>query len=141
MSQQENSDEDNSENESVRPANEMTSKKGSTPELAVDSLDLEERIEDDSSSLSEDERDMIYSRLYHSSSVLPTSTTNPPVNEQKSKEHHPGKKSSSISNNISANFTFELDLDDLPPPPKHTTPLIEITAPYEDSDFLVTPDS
>jgi hypothetical protein len=97
--------------------------------------------DDDDSNLSEDERDMILSRLYHS--TLPTSTV-PLHTDSKSSQINDVGGDSSIINTIpngisSTNFTFELDLDNLPSPPRQTTPLLDTTTLDEDGDFSVPP--
>jgi hypothetical protein len=106
---------------------------------------VDEHFDDeDSESLSEDERDLIYSRLYHSTSTLPASTTAP------SKENKPNRAARRKQKALmscdqpsvpSTEFTFHLDLD-LPPPPAPTEPSIaeavpEASALDEDGDYSV----
>ena len=67
---------------------------GNTPELNG-------QIDDDSSNLSEDERDMIYSRLYHSSSILPTFANNRSVKEENKKKISPQPLTTSTNNIVS----------------------------------------
>jgi len=95
----------------------------------------------DDSDLSENERELILSQLYHGSSVpttsaIPVNGTNSPT---KSSRKRKLSKSEVTNGNIpSTPFTFNLDLDNLPPPPPslpETT--IEAATLDSDGDFTV----
>ena len=107
--------------------------------------DVDKHFDDDGSeSLSEDERDLIYSRLYHSTSTLPASTRVP------SKENKPNRaarrKQKALmpcdqSSVPSTEFTFHLDLDNPPPPAPAEPSIVEAvtkaSALDEDGDYSV----
>jgi hypothetical protein len=102
---------------------------------------MEERDHDDfndSASLSEDERDMIYSSLYHSTSTLPTKN-NIPAEETMPPTKFPISGDGFITEYTvpSINFTFELDPGNLQPSLELTNPVIESTSLDEDDGFAV----
>ena len=107
------------------------------------SVYIDARTEDESSNISEDERDMIYSRLYYSTSVVPASAADAPTDKDNASRASPQKKASSIYNTgnpiPSTNFAFEIDLDHLTPTPESASPIIESISEDEDSEFLVHP--
>jgi hypothetical protein len=94
-----------------------------------------------SSDLSEDERDEIYARLYHGTNTLPTTK---PVAEKAKANSEKGTRKSKKSKTKSQNgttdfckefaFDLDLDLDSLPPPPE---PIPEVTTLDSDGDFSV----
>ena len=93
----------------------------------------------DSSDLSDDERDEIYARLYHGNRTLRTSLKPTPANPDKtnsSKTRKSKSKPQNGTNLFSHEFTFDIDLDDLPPPPE---PLPEVSTLDSDGDFSVQP--
>jgi hypothetical protein len=93
----------------------------------------------DSSDLSDDERDEIYARLYHGNNTLRTSLKPAPVNPDKTNSTKTRKSKSKPQNgtNLFSNeFTFDIDLDDLPPPPE---PVLEVSTLDSDGDFSVPP--
>ena len=97
---------------------------------------------DDSTDLSEDERDEIYARLYHGTNTVPT-TVNSVSAKEESKTEKPTRKTKKSktkepngTTNFSKAFTFDIDLDDLPPPPE---PVPEVTTLDSDGDFAVPP--
>lgn len=112
-----------------------------TANLVDSNQSTEEQNHDfsDSASLSEDERDLIYSRLYHSTSTLPTK------NNIRAEEAIPSTKSSMSGGHgfnteytvPSINFTFELDMDKLQPSLEAANPFIETTPLDDDDDFAV----
>jgi len=140
-------DEDVSDDSSIRVTKKISVSKESVTKTVHPNgnpPELNGQIDDDSSNLSEDERDMIYSRLYHSSSTLHTFANNPPVKEENKIKNSPRKKATSTSNNVneqhhipSTKFTFEIDLDNLPPPPEPTNQATDITSIDEDDDYPV----
>jgi len=118
--------------------------------------DLPNGLEQSDTDFSEDEREMILSRLYHSSNAFPTissitDATHPPSPEKgksrKTKASGKKKKTKSATSTQqqdvppipSKEFTFEIDLDNLPPPPDLTIPTTEAVTLDEDGDFGVYP--
>jgi hypothetical protein len=142
---------ENESDESNAESRQASTKNASDPETTEEKVDLktepngvDDNFDNDSESLSEDERDMIYSRLYHSTSTLPPSTTAP------SKENKPNratrrKQKALISSDQppvpSTEFTFHLDLDNpLPPAPAEPSPAEAVTEAStldEDGDYSV----
>lgn len=141
----EDSDEDVSDKSSSQSSKKISVYNGAvvqTVHLNSKAPEVEGRVDDDSSNLSEDERDLIYSRLYHSSSALPKPTRNSPGKAETTKKESPRKKNSSTDTNDqnrvpSTNFTFEIDLDNLPPPPEPTNQTTDTTLIDEDDDYPV----
>jgi hypothetical protein len=88
----------------------------------------------DSDDLSEDERDLIYSRLYYASSrpVL-TANASSDLKESSSLEEQPAA-SNGTKEGLSAQFAFELDLDNLPPSPEQQPSKQEDVASLDDDD-------
>jgi len=95
---------------------------------------------DDDSSISDDERDLIYSQLYHSITVQPTliapavpqnSSNSLHKTEAKEKQTKLGDQPPDLS---CTKFTFELDLDNIPPPPVPVEPPPEVVNIDSDSD-------
>lgn len=97
---------------------------------------------DDSTDLSEDERDEIYARLYHGTNTVPTIANPVPAKEESNSEKTTRKTKKSKTKppngttDFSKEFTFDIDLDDLPPPPE---PVPEVTTLDSDGDFAVSP--
>ena len=97
---------------------------------------------DDSTELSEDERDEIYARLYYGTNTVLT-TANSVSAKEESKTEKPTRKTKKSktkdpngTTDFSKEFTFDIDLDDLPPPPQ---PIPEVTTLDSDGDFAVPP--
>ena len=95
---------------------------------------------DDDSSISDDERDLIYSQLYHSKTVQPTLIL-PSAPQETSGSPRKTKSKENQTNVIdqptdlsSTKFTFELDLDNIPPPPVAVEPPPRVVNMYSDSD-------
>jgi hypothetical protein len=99
-------------------------------------VDVPDMSDEDSSGLSEDERDMIYSRLYHTNTALPFATEVPQDNEANSPSKKKTKKhtKSDTDDVPSSKFTFDLDLDNLSPPPEPTAPITETPTLASDDD-------
>ena len=95
---------------------------------------------DDDPSISDDERDLIYSQLYHSRTVQPTLIA-PTVPQNTSNSLHKTKTKKKRTNVgdqpadlSSTKFTFELDLDNIPPPPAPVEPPPQVLNIDSDSD-------
>lgn len=141
----EDSDEDVSEKSSPPSSKKIFTPNGSAAQTVHwngNAPEVEGQVNDDSSNLSDDERDLIYSRLYHSNSALPKATTSHPVNAETAKKSSPRQSNSSNDINDqyrvpSINFTFEIDLDDLPSPPERTNQATDTTSIDEDDEYPV----
>lgn len=100
-------------------------------------IDVHDMSDEDSSGLSEDERDMIYSRLYHTNAALPFAAEVPQDTETNSPSKRKTKKNakSDTTDDVpSSKFTFDLDLDNLSPPPEPTAPITETPTLASDDD-------
>jgi hypothetical protein len=107
---------------------------------ALDVNDVLDELED-VDSISDDERDLIYSRLYHSSTtqqtMIPPKTTQQSTDlPQKSKSKRSKGTKDQLSDLASTKFTFEIDLDNVapPPPPLPPSPPPEVHTIDSDSD-------
>jgi hypothetical protein len=142
---QEDSDDDVSNKSSPQSGKRMSTSNGSiahTVHSDDNALEVEGYVDDDSSNLSDDERDLIYSRLYHSGSSVPKPTTNYLVRTEATNKSGPHEKNSSNNANDqhrvpSIDFTFELDLDNLPPRPESTNQATDTASVDEDDDYPV----
>src|SRR5579859_3194685 len=100
--------------------------------------------DDDSSDLSDDERDLIYSRLYYSASTVPISSTAISTDKRKQDTKSPRKsrkrKTSKDESAPLSNFTFHLDLDNPSDPtlePQDIQPPVLNDEEDEDEDYPV----
>lgn len=142
---QEDEDEDVSDKSSPQSSKKISMSNSSlaqTVHFIDNALEVEGRVDDDSSNLSDDERDLIYSRLYHSGSSVPKPTTNYLVKTEATNKNGPREKNSSNNANEqhrvpSTNFTVELDLDNLSPPPESINQATDAASVDEDDDYPV----
>jgi len=150
----------NNKNDDMTDAEEpeTSNRSNQVPEQQPNEIKLlQNGLEQSDSDLSEDEREMILSRLYHSSNAFPTvpkdfGTTEPTASPSKAEKPRKGKisdkkkkpkPSASTEQEVppipSKEFTFEIDLDNLPPPPDLTLPPKQVITLDEYGDFGVYP--